>query len=131
MVIKYGDRLTIYQKLYPRLHILIQKDIDSYWSEDNDIAFTCPNDQFLTKWYKTHIHFYCLMGIYSGPEFILYTGGIGMGYGYDITFNIDTLKYSLLSVNDELIKSLEYESFEWNDILMKLDDRMEIYRDLY
>ena len=51
MTNKYGDGSTIYQKVYPHLNILIQKDIDSYWNEGNDNIFKFPNDQFSTKWY--------------------------------------------------------------------------------
>lgn len=129
MTNKYGDRSTIYQKVYPHLNFLIQKDIDSYWNEDNDNIFRCPNDQFSTKWYRRHMGFYGMMGINSGSQFTLYSGGIGMGCGYNITFNIDTLKYSFISVNDELWEYVVYESSDWNDMIMKVDSCLDSHRD--
>jgi hypothetical protein len=129
MTDKYGDRSMIYQKIYPHVHFLIQKDLDSYWSEDNHDNFRGPNDQFSTKWYWRHLYFYSLgMAYGDGPQFTLYSGGIGMGRGYDIVFNIDTLKYSLVSVDDQLSKSVVYELSDWNDMIIKIDAIFENFK---
>lgn len=124
---KFGDRSIIYQKVRPLLDTSIQNDIDSYWNENNKCIYSCSNDQFSTKWYWRHMHFYALMGESSGPEFTIYAGGICGGFGYDITFNVDTLKYSL---KYSLSNAEVYETFEWNDMIIKVDAIMEKHRDI-
>jgi hypothetical protein len=132
MISKYGDRSMIYQKVYPHLHFLIQKDIDSYFSEDNDNKFRSPTDQFRPKPYWRNMYFYPLglMNLNNSSELTIYSGGTGMGCGYIITFNANTLKYyfksqsikySLELQSSEVNNFVEYKSSDWNDMIIKVD----------
>lgn len=128
---KYGVRSFIYQGVYPLVDSTIQKDIDSYWDERNDNKFGCLCDQFSAKWYWRHMTFNGMMGLSdNNSQFTIYSGGIGMGCGYEIIYDTNTLIYTLVAVNENLNKFDVYVTSEWISMVAKLDMLFEEHRDI-
>ena len=41
------------------------------------------------------------------------------------------MKYSLISVNDELFESVVYETLDWDEIIIKVDSCMDLLSDIF
>ena len=110
------DRTYVYKKIYPSVDPTIQIDIDAYYKNNRT-----NKDQFSEKWYWKSMHFNPMHCWNRGSQYPIYVGGIGMGHGYEITFDVNTLEYTLVGIDDRQRMVSMFVTLEWKDMIVKMD----------
>jgi hypothetical protein len=113
----------VISEIYPFVHPEIQKDLDKYIKTEYDMTFF--KHVFSNKIYYRHLGFNYLLGYNSSnSQFMLYSGGLGMGYFMSIYYTI-TKGYSIELSEIGGYHKIYYMSNDWLSIKDEIDKYFE------